>query len=387
MRPRIHLTAPSGWLNDPHGITARNGGYDVFHQAIPDSLAHHPPRCSWAHATSPDLLRFEHRPVALAPDADEDGIWTGSIAVADDGARLFYTAVDLPDAAIGRIRVATPTDGTWDTWTKGEVVVTVPDHLDLIAFRDPFVLREHDRWRMVVGAGAADGTALAPTWVSDDLVTWAYDGVALSRSTHEHEPEWMGSIWECPQVLEVADRWAMVGSVWDHDVLHHAGYALGDFAGGRFDATGWGRLTWGTYYAPTYFPDAEGRPCVMLWMRDVGDHDEGWQSCLSVPHLLDVRDERLTLMPHPHLLDALADPVDLRGDLPDAAVSATRCSRQRTSTRSRCSWTAPRWWSGSLAGPPGGRCRRPPRWSPTATSPAAWSPPRVARVTALDPAW
>ncbi|MGZ5400694.1 MAG: glycoside hydrolase family 32 protein, partial [Nocardioides sp.] len=104
MRPRIHLTAPSGWLNDPHGITARNGGYDVFHQAIPDSLAHHPPRCSWAHATSPDLLRFEHRPVALAPDADEDGIWTGSIAVADDGARLFYTAVDLPDAAIGRIR-------------------------------------------------------------------------------------------------------------------------------------------------------------------------------------------------------------------------------------------------------------------------------------------
>ena len=322
MRPRIHLTAPTGWLNDPHGITARNGGYDLFHQALPDSLTHRP-ECSWGHAASPDLLRFEHRPVALAPDVDEGGIWTGSVAVADDGARVFYTAVDLPDGAIGRIRVATAVDDTWDTWTKGDVVVTAPDGLDLVAFRDPFVLREGDRWRMVVGAAAADGTALALTWVSDDLDTWTYDGVALSRSTHEREPVWMGKLWECPQLFEVGDRWAMVGSVWEDDVLHHTGFALGDFTGGRFDATGWGRLTWGTYYAPTYFLDLAGRPCLMFWMRDVGDHDEGWQSCLSVPHLVDVRDGRLALSPHPHLLDALADPVDLAGDLPDAAVLLT----------------------------------------------------------------
>ncbi|MGZ5404255.1 MAG: hypothetical protein ACXWDL_06365, partial [Nocardioides sp.] len=149
------------------------------------------------------------------------------------------------------------------------------------------------------------------------------EGVEQVGVGREREPVWMGSLWECPQLFEVGDRWAMVGSAWEDDVLHHAGFVLGDFVGGRFDATGWGRLTWGTYYAPTYFRDAEGRPCVMLWMRDVGDHDEGWQSCLSVPHLLDVRDERLTLMPHPHLLDALADPVDLLGDLPDAAVLLT----------------------------------------------------------------
>ena len=321
MRPRVHLTAPSGWINDPHGITWHDGRYHLFHQAIPDSLTHHP-GCSWGHATSPDLLRFEHRPTALAPDADEDGIWTGALAVGDDGPRLFYTAVSLPDVGIGRIRVATPTDDTWDTWTKGDVVVTAPDDLDLVAFRDPFLLREGDGWRMVVAASAADGTALLPTWTSPDLATWTYDGVALARSSRETDP-WMGELWECPQLFPVADRWAMVGSVWSVDMLHHAGYALGDLAGGRFDARHWGRLGWGTYYAPSYFRDTAGRPCLMFWMRDVGDHDEGWQSCLSVPHLIDVRDDRLVLSPHPYLLDALGDAVDLPGDLPDAPVLLT----------------------------------------------------------------
>lgn len=318
MRPRIHLTASSGWLNDPHGITARKDRYDVFHQAIPDSLTHHP-GCSWGHATSPDLLRFEHRPVALAPDAEEDGIWTGSVVVGDVGPRLFYTAVDLPDVGIGRVRVATPTDDTWDTWTKGDVVVAAPDDLDLVAFRDPFVLRDGEGWRMVVGASTADGTALLPTWTSPDLAAWTYDGIALARSGERRDP-WMGTLWECPQLLEVGDRWAMIGSVWDEDVLHHAGYALGRLEGGRFEATEWGRLGWGTYYAPSFFRDREGRPSLVFWMRDVGDPDEGWQSCLSVPHLIDVHDGRLVVSPHPHLLDALGDPVDLSAGLPDAPV-------------------------------------------------------------------
>ena len=171
MRPRLHLTPDRGWLNDPHGITARDGGYHLFHQAVPDSLTHQT-TCSWGHATSPDLVHWEHRPTALAPDADEDGVWTGSLVTQGDDATIFYTAVDLVDTGVGRVRVARPVDPAWDTWEKGEVVVHAPEQLDLVEFRDPFVIREGSGWRMFVAGAERGGRAVVPTWVSDDLRSW-----------------------------------------------------------------------------------------------------------------------------------------------------------------------------------------------------------------------
>ena len=36
MRPQFHLTAETGWMNDPHAITFRNGRYEVFYQYVPE---------------------------------------------------------------------------------------------------------------------------------------------------------------------------------------------------------------------------------------------------------------------------------------------------------------------------------------------------------------
>ncbi|MFT2568526.1 hypothetical protein ACMWP8_29135, partial [Escherichia coli] len=35
MRPALHFTARSGWINDPHGITWRDGEYHAFFQYVP----------------------------------------------------------------------------------------------------------------------------------------------------------------------------------------------------------------------------------------------------------------------------------------------------------------------------------------------------------------
>ncbi|RZI88018.1 MAG: glycoside hydrolase family 32 protein, partial [Microbacterium sp.] len=78
MRPAVHFTPTSGWVNDPHGITARNGRYDVFFQYVPESTEW-APDCHWGHAAGPDLLSLRERAVALAPGEGDDGIWTGSI--------------------------------------------------------------------------------------------------------------------------------------------------------------------------------------------------------------------------------------------------------------------------------------------------------------------
>ena len=304
MRPRLHLTADNGWINDPHGVTFHAGEYHLFHQYVPGSMVW-APNCHWGHTVSPDLLSWTHRDVAIAPGDGDDGIWTGSLVDDGDRTRILYTSVAQPDLGLGSVRIATPNDAAWNTWTKGEVVVRPPAELDLIAFRDPFIRRENGSWRMFVGAATRDGDALALTYTSEDLDTWTYDGVALSRSTQQVEPVWMGALWECPQIFSVDGHWTMVSSVWDDDVLHYAGYGLGDggsYDAGRFSPTDWGQLSFGgSYYAPSFFRDRDDRPCLMFWMRGVCDAEAGWASCLSVPHVLSVREGRLVASPHPEL--------------------------------------------------------------------------------------
>ncbi|RXZ51794.1 glycoside hydrolase family 32 protein [Agromyces binzhouensis] len=308
MRPNLHFTARSGWINDPHGITYRDGEYHAFFQYVPDRTSWSP-NCHWGHATGPDLLSLTETSVAIAPGDGDDGIWTGCLVVDGDETVIFYTATSVPDFGIGRIRAAHPVDADWLEWRKGDVVVEAPDGLDLIAFRDPFVRREASGWRMFVGAAHRDGTAMALAWTSPDLRSWTYDGVALARSTSEREPVWMGALWECPQFFQVDGVDVMVSSVWDADVLHYAGYAVGAYRDGRFDVAGWGRMTYGEgFYAPSLFFDAQGRPCLSFWIRGVADEQAGWAGAHSVPYRLSASNGALVAAPHPDVAAHRGDP-------------------------------------------------------------------------------
>ena len=319
MRPSFHFSARAGWINDPHGITFRDGEYHVFFQYVPDSTVW-APNCHWGHAKGPDLFTLEELSVAIAPGEGDEGIWTGSLVTDDTGStRVFYTSTSQPDIGIGRVRIANPDDDDWSAWTKGSFVADAPRELDIVAYRDPFLLRETAGWRMFLGAGLADGTATALSYRSENLESWTYEGIALQRSTHETEPVWMGALWECPQIIQVDGRHVMISSVWDDDVLHYAGYAVGDYADGRFDATSWGRLTHGpSYYAPSFFRDAEGRACLMFWMRGIADFDQGWASVLSVPHVLTLEGDTLVATPHPDL-ERYREPESAEGVLPSLA--------------------------------------------------------------------
>jgi beta-fructofuranosidase len=298
-RPEFHYAAERGWINDPHGITYRDGQYHSFFQFVPDSTVW-APNCHWGHAVGEDLLSLTTLPVAIAPGEGDEGIWSGALVQDDAGAtRIFYTATSRPNIGIGRVRVATPVDGDWIEWAKGDVVAEAPSGLDILNYRDPFVMRDGDQWRMFVAAGLTDGTAAALSYRSTDLASWDYEGIAIQRSTNETDPVWMGALWECPQIIEVDGRHVMVSSIWDDDVLLHAGYAIGTYADGRFTAETWGRLTYGpSYYAPSFFRDADGRPCLTFWMRGVHDLDAGWASAHSLPHVLSLDGDTLVATPH-----------------------------------------------------------------------------------------
>lgn len=301
-RPAVHFTAESGWINDPLGMTYVDGQYHLFFQYVPDSTEWQP-NCHWGHAVSSDLVTWTEREVALAPGDGDDGAWSGSIIQhPEHGPMLFYTAVSIPHFALGTVRVATPTDGTWNTWSKGETVVVVPEELDARAFRDPYVFRDACEWRMLVGTSLSDGTAAAASFSSQDCRTWTYNGLAAQRARTVTTPVWTGSLWECPQVFEIDGSHVMVTSVWEDDVLHYVAYAIGTYLDGVFHADTWHRLTYGdSYYAPSFFRDRDGQPCLIYWLRGPGGDAAGWAGALSVSHRLTLLDGRLNSAPHPGL--------------------------------------------------------------------------------------
>ena len=119
MRPAVHFTPVSGWVNDPHGITARDGGYDVFFQYVPDAQAW-APNCHWGHATGADLLSLQERAVALAPGDGDDGVWGGVVVVGGGENRGGLYAGGPPHLR----SVVTPGAPAWrgggEHWAQGE---------------------------------------------------------------------------------------------------------------------------------------------------------------------------------------------------------------------------------------------------------------------------
>ena len=75
-RPSLHFTAARGWINDPHGITVRNGIYHLFYQSAPGSMDW-TPRVSWGHATSNDLVTWAQQQAVLVPDEDDERVLVG----------------------------------------------------------------------------------------------------------------------------------------------------------------------------------------------------------------------------------------------------------------------------------------------------------------------
>ena len=54
-------------------------------------------RITWAHASSPDLVRWKHEPIALVPTKDSldaAGVWSGTCTIDEDGVpTILHTAV------------------------------------------------------------------------------------------------------------------------------------------------------------------------------------------------------------------------------------------------------------------------------------------------------
>ncbi|MFC6823944.1 glycoside hydrolase family 32 protein, partial [Halopelagius fulvigenes] len=322
-RPRYHLSPPGGWLNDPNGIIQHEGTYHVFYQYNPGGPFHG--TIHWGHATSEDLVRWEDRPVALAPDPDgpdRDGVWSGCAVRDEDGTpTLVYTG--------GRGRdqlpcLATTDDPTLDTWEKhGEnPILSAPtDSIDLLEtddwraeFRDHNVWREgvdegtssgrrtesgDDTWYHLIGAGVEDTGGAALLYRGPNLREWEYVGPLLVGDWEGH-----GVVWECPELLDFGEKQVLHVSNYSH-VEYFLGTA--DLGDPSFEVEHRGRLDYGDYYAPQSTRTDDGRVLTWGWTPEARDAEAqwhaGWSGLLTVPRELSVEGGELRQRPARELAD------------------------------------------------------------------------------------
>jgi beta-fructofuranosidase len=314
-RPGYHFTSPAGWINDPLAVTwhddpaAGGGRYELFYQFNPEAPVW-APACRWGQATAPDLVRWGDPRTALEPGPDETGCWSGSLVVDDGVPVIVYTSVLADAPGQGRIALASGDPG-WRHWTPdpaGPVLGAPAPELGLAHLRDPYVWRDGDRWRMVVGAGSTTGQPSVLQWSSPDLRSWRSDGVVAEPEPQRPGPG--GAVWECPQLFRLDDAWVLVVSVWDQEPGAVA-CAVGDYDGRRFTARNWHRLAPHPCYATTVFLDSQGRRCAFSWLQEIGSADGDWAGVISVPWLLGLDGDRVVVRPHPDV-DTLRTGVQTR---------------------------------------------------------------------------
>ena len=304
-RPQIHFTAADGWVNDPYGVTWDGSRYHLFYQTLPGRVTW-APDCHWGHAVSSDLVHWRELPLALSPASFETGCWSGSyLSVGADGMpTILYTRIAGEDWSLGQVAIARGSADSRD-WTTGvaDIVITgAPADLKLKALRDPYVWKDNDGWKLILGAALPDDTAAVLQYHSIDLEHWSYDGILCSRSGADTEGTWTGTLWECPQLFALGDDWVLLVSVWHDDNLNYVAAAVGEYDGAEFRPRRWQRLTYGpSAYAMSTFVDADGQRCVLSWLREEPANNpelRGFAGAHSVAATIAVTEGHLVLSPH-----------------------------------------------------------------------------------------
>ncbi|MEZ5069598.1 MAG: glycoside hydrolase family 32 protein [Bacteroidales bacterium] len=305
-RPRIHFSPDSMWMNDPNGMVYFDGEYHLFYQYYPGDKVWGP--MHWGHAVSPDMVRWEHLPVALVPDS-LGYIFSGS-AVADpantsrlgqDGRTPLVAVFTHHDPDLARdgsdvfqVQSLAFSLDRGRTWTKygGNPVLANPGIRD---FRDPKVSWFADRSCWIMVLAVQDRVHF---YSSPDLRTWTRESeFGPGWGTHE-------GVWECPDLFPMdlygQQKWVLLVSVNPGGPQGGSGtqYFVGDFDGSRFvpeqnptdtlwmdgGADNYAGVSW------SGVPAEDGRRLLLGWMsnwayaQQVPTHP--WRSAMTLPRSL-----------------------------------------------------------------------------------------------------
>ncbi|WP_374960300.1 glycoside hydrolase family 32 protein, partial [Gilvibacter sp.] len=319
-RLQYHFSPPAKWMNDPNGLVYNDGVYHLFYQYYPDDIVWGP--MHWGHATSTDMVHWEHKPIALYPD--EHGlIFSGSAVVDHNNTSGFGKDGVAPLVAIFTYhlmegeqagRTDYQTQGiaysldNGDTWTKYEGNPVIGND-GIKDFRDPKVFwdKNTEQWVMVLVAGDH-----AKFYRSANLKDWQHmSDFGKDQGAH-------GGVWECPDLFKLRiqgsydARWVLLISINPGAPNGGSGtqYFIGDWDGETFTTTQeeplW--IDYGTdnYAGVTYNNEPNQERLFIGWMSNWNyarnTPTEVWRSSMTLPRRLQLKEfkEGLRLTNYPY---------------------------------------------------------------------------------------
>ena len=277
-RPTYHFSPLYGWMNDPNGMVYKDGEYHLFYQYNPYGSKWG--NMNWGHAISKDLINWEHRPVAITPDA-LGTIFSGSAVVDHHNTAGFGAGAIVAiytqnsDRQVQSIAYSTDNGRTFTKYENNPVLVS-----EARDFRDPkvFWYEGTQRWIMVLAVGQE-----MQIFSSPDLKDWTFES-SFGEGYGAH-----GNVWECPDLFELPvegtgeKKWVLLCSLGDGPFGDSATqYFVGSFDGKKFicdnqpNVTKW--MDWGKdHYATVTWSNAPaGRTIALAWMSN-------WQYANDVP--------------------------------------------------------------------------------------------------------
>lgn len=277
-RPVYHFSPAYGWMNDPNGMFYKDGVYHLFYQHNPYGSMWG--NMHWGHATSTDLVTWEHHGDAISPDA-LGTIFSGSCVVDKDntagfgaGAVIaFYTSAS--DRQVQSMAYSLDNGKTFKKYARNPILTSTQRD-----FRDPKVIWHEDtkKWIMVLAVGQE-----MEIYSSADLKSWTLES-KFGEGQGAH-----GGVWECPDLLELPvegtelKKWVLVCNLNPGGPFGGSAtqYFVGTFDGKRFvnespAVTKW--MDWGKdHYATVTWSDApDNRRIAIAWMSN-------WQYANDVP--------------------------------------------------------------------------------------------------------
>lgn len=293
-RLNYHIMSPTNWINDPNGLIQFKGEYHVFYQHYPYSPE--PGPMHWGHVVSKDLVHWKHLPIALAPDEDGSGCFSGSAVDNDGTLTLIYTSHnDFRDPKEFQC-IAASSDGVHFEKYSGNPVIERPPKDASDDFRDPKVWRHGDKWYMVIGSGK-DGMGKALLYSSENLIKWNYLGVAAESDGTQ------GDNWECPNLIELEDEDVLIVSpmnMKNGKNIFIAGKM--DYKNNKFNQIACQEIDYGEdFYAAQGFKDDKGRAILIAWMdswnKDHPTSKNGWAGAMTIPRELTIQNGKIISKP------------------------------------------------------------------------------------------
>jgi len=302
--PQYHFTPPRGFLGDPNGLLQYQGKYHLFYQHNPLWPKHG--SAHWGHAVSEDLLHWQDWPIALTPTPrgpDKDGCYSGCAVIDTDGTpTLVYTGISPQVQCL-----ATSKDlVTWTKYEQNPVLANPGIAEPILGWRDPYVWREGDEWRMTISSGITDKGGAVLLYRAKELRgPWSYvHPLFVSREWLIDSP--YHANFECVSFVPLENKWLLIASA-EH--LQRAFWFIGDYRDGKFTPETSGPIDGNlhkypaTFYAPQVFRDDKGRVLMFGWLRDSRSRpDLGYSGAMSLPRVLSLRkDGRLGMAPAPEI--------------------------------------------------------------------------------------